>query len=41
MAERVDLNIPLDGSATTTDQTRESPFGQEGARLVEAAGQPQ
>jgi len=27
MAVRVDLNISLDGFATTTDQTRENPFG--------------
>ncbi len=27
MAVRVDLNISLDGFATTTDQTREDPFG--------------
>ena len=36
MAVRVDLNISLDGFATTTDQTRENPFGQDWARLVEA-----
>lgn len=27
MAVRVDLNISLDGFATTTDQTLENPFG--------------
>jgi len=36
MAVRVDLNISLDGFATTTDQTPENPFGQDWARLVEA-----
>jgi dihydrofolate reductase len=36
MSVRVDLNISLDGFATTTDQTRENPFGQDWARLVEA-----
>ncbi|HEV2006607.1 MAG TPA: ImmA/IrrE family metallo-endopeptidase, partial [Candidatus Limnocylindrales bacterium] len=36
MAVRVDLNISLDGFATTTDQTRESPFGPDWSRLVEA-----
>ncbi len=36
MAVRVDLNISLDGFATTTDQTRENPFGHDWARLVEA-----
>ena len=36
MAVRVDLNISLDGFATTTDQTREDPFGQDWGRLVEA-----
>ena len=36
MAVRVDLNISLDGFATTTDQTRENPFGNDWARLVEA-----
>jgi dihydrofolate reductase len=34
MAVRVDLNISLDGFATTTDQTRENPFGPDWARLV-------
>ncbi len=28
MAVRVDLNISLDGFATTTDQTPEDPMGQ-------------
>ena len=36
MAVRVDLNISLDGFATTTDQTPESPFGEDWARLVDA-----
>ncbi len=36
MAVRVDLNISLDGFATTTDQTPENPFGHDWARLVEA-----
>jgi dihydrofolate reductase len=36
MAVRVDLNISLDGFATTTDQTPEDPFGRDWARLVEA-----
>jgi dihydrofolate reductase len=36
MAVRVDLNISLDGFATTTDQTPEDPFGPDWARLVEA-----
>ena len=34
MVVRVDLNISLDGFATTTDQTPESPFGEDWARLV-------
>ncbi|MFZ3451920.1 dihydrofolate reductase family protein [Arthrobacter sp. 7Tela_A1] len=34
MAVRVDLNISLDGYATTTDQTPEHPFGQDWGRLV-------
>ena len=34
MAVRVDLNISLDGFATTTDQTRENAFGPDWARLV-------
>ncbi|WP_228802040.1 dihydrofolate reductase family protein [Nocardia cyriacigeorgica] len=33
---RVDLNISLDGYATTTDQTPEDPMGQDWGRLVEA-----
>ena len=36
MAVRVDLNISLDGFATTTDQTPEEPFGQDWPRLVAA-----
>ena len=36
MAVRVDLNISLDGFATTTDQTPENPFGRDWARLTEA-----
>jgi dihydrofolate reductase len=36
VAVRVDLNISLDGFATTTDQTPENPFGHDWARLVEA-----
>jgi dihydrofolate reductase len=36
MAVRVDLNISLDGFATTTDQTPEDPFGRDWARLTEA-----
>lgn len=31
---RVDLNISLDGFATTTDQTPENPFGDDWGRLV-------
>ena len=34
MAVRVDLNISLDGFATTTDQTPDDPFGQDWGRLV-------
>ncbi len=34
MAVRVDLNISLDGFATTTDQTPENPFGDDWSRLV-------
>jgi dihydrofolate reductase len=34
MAVRVDLNISLDGFATTTDQTPEEPFGRDWGRLV-------
>ncbi|MFN8629280.1 MAG: dihydrofolate reductase family protein [Chloroflexota bacterium] len=36
MAVRVDLNISLDGFATTTDQTPEHPFGLDWGRLVAA-----
>jgi dihydrofolate reductase len=36
MAVRVDLNISLDGFATTTDQTPENPFGEDWARLTHA-----
>lgn len=36
MAVRVDLMISLDGFATTTDQTPESPFGEDWPRLVGA-----
>ena len=36
MAVRIDLNISLDGFATTTDQTPEDPFGHDWARLTEA-----
>ena len=36
MAVRVDLNISLDGFATTTDQTPENLFGPDWARLVDA-----
>lgn len=36
MAVRVDLNISLDGYATTTDQTPENPFGEDWGRLVGA-----
>ena len=34
MAVRADLNISLDGYATTTDQTPEHPLGQDWGRLV-------
>jgi len=34
MAVRVDLNISLDGFATTTDQTPENPMGDDWSRLV-------
>lgn len=34
MAVRVDLNISLDGFATTTDQTPDNPFGDDWPRLV-------
>ena len=33
---RVDLNISLDGYATTTDQTPENPIGKDWMRLVAA-----
>lgn len=36
MTVRADLNISLDGYATTTDQTPDNPFGQDWGRLVEA-----
>jgi len=36
MAVRVDLNISLDGFATTTDQTPENPFGDDWGRLTKA-----
>ncbi len=36
MAVRVDLNISLDGFATTTDQTPDDPIGQDWGRLVAA-----
>jgi len=36
MAVRIDLNISLDGFATTTDQTPEKPFGEDWPRLVGA-----
>ena len=36
MAVRVDLNISLDGFATTTDQTAENPMGEDWPRLVAA-----
>ena len=36
MSVRVDLNISLDGFATTTDQTPENPFGDDWPRLVDA-----
>jgi dihydrofolate reductase len=36
MAVRVDLLISLDGFATTTDQTPDSPFGNDWSRLVGA-----
>ena len=36
MAVRVDLMISLDGFATTTDQTPETPFGEDWPRLVGA-----
>jgi len=36
VAVRVDLNISLDGFATTTDQTPEAPMGEDWSRLVGA-----
>lgn len=36
MAVRIDLNVSLDGYATTTDQTPENPFGEDWGRLVAA-----
>lgn len=36
MVVRVDLNISLDGFATTTDQTPENPFGEDWSRLTAA-----
>jgi len=36
MTVRVDLNISLDGFATTTDQTPDNPFGDDWPRLVAA-----
>jgi len=36
MAVRIDLNISLDGFATTTDQTPENPFGEDWPRLTSA-----
>ena len=36
MAVRIDLNISLDGYATTTDQTAQNPFGEDWSRLVAA-----
>ncbi|MFY9351689.1 MAG: dihydrofolate reductase family protein [Sphingobium sp.] len=36
MAVRVDLMVSLDGFATTTDRTPESPFGEDWSRLVGA-----
>ncbi|GAA4485537.1 dihydrofolate reductase family protein [Microbacterium panaciterrae] len=36
MVVRVDLNISLDGFASTTDQTPENPFGEDWGRLVAA-----
>lgn len=36
MVVRVDLNVSLDGFATTTDQTPENPFGDDWGRLVHA-----
>ena len=36
MVVRVDVNISLDGFATTTDQTPENPFGEDWVRLTAA-----
>ena len=36
MAVRVDLNVSLDGFATTADQTPDNPFGDDWPRLVSA-----
>jgi dihydrofolate reductase len=36
MTVKIDLNISLDGFATTTDQTPENPFGDDWQRLVAA-----
>lgn len=36
MAIRVDLNVSLDGFATTTDHTAENPFGDDWGRLTSA-----
>ena len=36
MTVKVDLNVSLDGYATTTDQTPENPFGDDWPRLVGA-----
>ncbi|MFN8617931.1 MAG: dihydrofolate reductase family protein [Dehalococcoidia bacterium] len=36
MRVRVDLNISLDGFATTTDQTPENPFGEDWGRMTAA-----
>ncbi|TCJ24113.1 dihydrofolate reductase family protein [Nocardioides jejuensis] len=36
MAVRVDLNVSLDGFATTTDQSPENPFGEDWSRLTAA-----
>lgn len=36
MTVRADLNVSLDGRATTTDQTPENPFGDDWERLVAA-----
>ncbi|MEV7632180.1 dihydrofolate reductase family protein [Microbacterium sp. NPDC089318] len=36
MTVKIDLNVSLDGFATTTDQTPENPMGEDWSRLVEA-----